>query len=105
MAEEKIKQALTCDFYLANYASGSLFVSRFAGIKGLSHLNNNMNREHHIHHFNTELPSSIVTDVLEDGKVGHHVSYSIKVDDFIKKFSDFFNSLTLGDLNFLRLNK
>lgn len=103
-AEQKIKEALNCDFYVSNYASGSLFVSRFAGITGLSHLNNNMDRNHHIHHRNTEIPNSIINDINEDGKVGHHVSYSIKPTDFINYFKIFYNEIKISELNSMRID-
>lgn len=103
LAEFKVSMSGSCDFYITNFASGSIFVSRFSGIKGLSHLNNNMNRNHHVHHNNTEISYDVVQDIHENGKVGHHVSYSIKTGDFLNEFVNFFNKLKINDLNFMRL--
>jgi hypothetical protein len=103
--KDKIKAAMNSDLYIANYASGSIFVSRFAGLRGLSHLNNNMERSHHVHYQNQEIDKSLVTDIKEDGKNGHHVSYSIKVNDFISEFENFFNNTIINNINYLRLVK
>lgn len=102
-SEEKISAALNCDFYISNYSSGSIHVSRFAGIPGISHLNNNMPREHHIHYNNVEVSNRLVKDAIENGKTGHHVSYSIAPRDFLSEFNRFFNNLRIKDISALRL--
>jgi hypothetical protein len=90
-AKEKIDVALSCDYYIANHASGSLFVSRFAGLQGLSHLNNVMRKDNQIHHKNVQVREEYIKDLHENGKVGQFVSYSLNADDFMIEFQRMMN--------------
>lgn len=94
-AEEKMKRSLTSDVYVSNYASGSIYVSRFMRLNGVSHLNNDMPRSHQIHYNNVEIPYNLVKDIEEEGKTGHHISYEIDPEQFSFEVISFLTSIGL----------
>ena len=81
---EKIAIATTCDAFVANYSTGSMHVSRFAGRPGVLHINNRLPKENHIQHRAVVVPASRTTDLPEDDdKRADFVSYSIDPDDIL----------------------
>ena len=69
---------------MANYSTGSMHVSRFAGRPGVLHINNRLPKENHIQHRAVVVPASRTTDLPEDDdKRADFVSYSIDPDDIL----------------------
>ncbi|MDP4743856.1 MAG: hypothetical protein NWS22_03335, partial [Porticoccaceae bacterium] len=81
---EKIAIATTCDVFVANYSTGSMYVSRFARRPGVLHINNQLPKEDHIQHRTVVVPASRTKDLPEDeDKRADFVSYSIDPDDIL----------------------
>lgn len=87
-AEVKTKVALDVDFFVANHATGSIWVSRVAGRPGVTHISNvarGSSINQHVHPNAQLMPSSDVTDIESvNATTPFHVSYSITVNDFLK---------------------
>jgi len=86
-AEIKAKAALDVDFFVANHATGSIWVSRIAGAKGVTHISN-LAREsavsQHIHPHAQLFPKEHISDIeSEDAHTPFHVSYSILPEKFM----------------------
>lgn len=75
---KKIAVASLCDAFVANYATGSIHVARFAKRPGVGHLNTRMKKIGHIHSRTLLVPDFAVTDVVENqDQRSDYVSYSI----------------------------
>lgn len=81
---EKTSVAMGCDAFVANYATGSIHVSRFAGRPGVVHLNTMMPKFMHIQHRTVCVPAKRTTDLVEaDDQRADFVSYSIDPKDIL----------------------
>lgn len=91
-SEEKMYVSDKCDFFIANYSTGSMYPARFCGLPGVAHLSNSMLeavRSIHIHPNTQLVPSNLVVDVPDEtcGRIDF-VSYEIdesKFSDFVEK--------------------
>lgn len=80
---EKIAVGMTCDAFVANYATGSMHISRFALRPGVLHISTVMPKELHIQHRAVTVPASRTRDLLVDGARLDFVSYSIDPADIL----------------------
>jgi len=89
-APEKISICRNVDFFFANHATGSLWVSRVAKIPGVTHISNAARGSavsQHDHPHSKLIPSHLVRDV-ENTKDSDpfQISYSIETEDFLQFF-------------------
>jgi hypothetical protein len=88
-AEVKARIALDVDFFVANHATGSIWISRLAGARGITHISNAARSsaiKQHIHPNAELIPIGYVNDIEpEDAQTPFHVSYSINPEKFIEK--------------------
>lgn len=86
-AEVKAKMALDVDFFVANHATGSIWISRVAGAKGVTHISNVARDSaiaQHIHPNAQLIPKNDINDIeSENAQTPFHVSYSITPDKFM----------------------
>ncbi len=94
----KLKIAKKCDFYFTNFAAGSIHVSRFAKLYGLSHLNSKMPRNQHLHYNNVEIDQKLIEDKPNVGESAHQISYSLPADVALSEFDNFFNSKSIQNI-------
>lgn len=94
----KIAFAQVVDFFVANYATGSMHVARFAKKPGLGHISNSMNCDGHIHYQTRRVPSEDVMDVVSTEKLRpDFVSYSIAPEVVWKLVSELMRDEPLID--------
>ena len=80
----KVSMALHCDAFVANYSTGSMHVSRFAGRPGVAHISTGLNKREHIHHRAVAVPNDRVLDVVDpDNPRADFTSYSIDPMDVL----------------------
>ncbi len=83
----KIALAESADFFAVGHATASMYVARFAGCGGVSHISNAARATvviNHLHPDTSLIPASFVTDIdTERGDVGR-VSYHIDPRDFLR---------------------
>ncbi len=88
-AEEKIVVADKVDFFVANHATGSIWVSRVARRSGVTHISNSARKSAkllHVHWFADLMSAQDIFDIEEDCQLdAYSVSYSISVDSFLSK--------------------
>lgn len=82
----KASIALYVDFFIANHGTGSMWVSRVAAAKGVTHISNIARQaaiNDHIHPNAELLPKKYIFDIEdENADTAFHVSYSINPNDF-----------------------
>lgn len=88
-AEEKIAIADKVDFFVANHATGSIWVSRVARKSGVTHISNAARKSAkllHIHWSSSLISAEDVFDIKEScNPTVYNVSYSVSVDSFLSK--------------------
>ncbi|MFZ2266503.1 MAG: hypothetical protein WAV95_02890 [Azonexus sp.] len=86
---DKMAFAHAIDFFVANYATGSMHVARFAKKPGLGHISNSMNCDGHIHYRTRRVPEIHVVDVVTNEKLRpDFVSYSISPEIIVNMVDD-----------------
>ncbi|TKD44169.1 hypothetical protein [Azotobacter chroococcum] len=84
-SQTKIAIANMIDLFVANHATGSIHVAKFAKKPGVSHLNKEMNKQAFSHYKTKEVPASDVQDIApENNTRPDYISYSIKPESIIK---------------------
>ncbi len=83
---KKIFYANNVDFFVANHATGSLFVSRICRKPGVTHISNSARspaKKQHLHWDSVIIPEHLVHDIVEGTEqTDFHISYSIAPDEF-----------------------
>jgi len=75
---DKIYLAQNIDLFLANYGTGSIYVSRFARKPGVTHINSNFPRFGHIHGPVLEIDQTLIRDIADPTTDRtDYVSYSL----------------------------
>lgn len=94
----KMAFAQSIDFFVANYATGSMYVARFAKKPGLGHISNSMNCDGHIHYRTRRVPKTNVSDVVTNEKLRpDFVSYSIAPEVIVNMVAELMRDEPLID--------
>ena len=81
---EKVAIGASCDAFVANYATGSMHISRFASRPGVLHLNTKLPKHLHRHYRAVTVPAALTEDALADAdKRADFISYSIDPDTIL----------------------
>lgn len=95
-ANNKLIIGASVDFFIANHATGSLWISRVLAKKGITHTSNAARgsaSQQHDHWNDVLVPKELVTDVFsKDDKNVFQVSYNIKVEEFMGFFRNVFET-------------
>jgi hypothetical protein len=87
-AEIKAKIALDVDFFVTSHGTASIWVSRFAGKKGVTHISNAARAtaiSAHIHPKAVLIPESCINDIHSENPLStFHVSYSLSTENFMR---------------------
>lgn len=91
---DKMAFAQAIDFFVANYATGSMNVARFSKKPGVGHINNSMNCSGHIHYFTQPVPRESVIDIssgekLREDFINYSISSKIIINMVAKIMRDF----------------
>ncbi|WP_025564767.1 hypothetical protein [Psychromonas sp. SP041] len=87
-AEIKAKIALDVDFFITSHSTASIWVSRFAGKNGVTHISNAARAtaiSAHVHPKAVLIPENCINDIhSESPSSTFHVSYSLSTENFMK---------------------
>lgn len=95
--ETKITHAKTVNFFISNYMTGSMIISRIARKPGIGHMSNAseyMAEMHHHHHI-YRVEKSHVSDIEDVNLRADFISYSIKWQHLYKKLTDVMDLFTV----------
>lgn len=85
-ALSKLTAARRANYFVANHATGSIWISRVSGVSGTTHISNaarDSSINQHYHKSSSLIPSEIVVDKETSGNTNFHVSYSISVQEML----------------------
>jgi hypothetical protein len=88
MVEEKIAIADLTDFFIANHATGSLWISRIAKKRGITHISNAARESAKKLHIQWDvhlIPEKFTHDIKENVETPFHISYNINIDIFLER--------------------